>query len=137
MALASASILLVLELGLIRIESASIAASLPSLTAHAELQRAEHFPCLPKDVRSDQVVSYGPKGTQPVTVEKKLIEMKARCRLGKLVDPKRREIRFFHPSCWGNPPPDYLEIRQREDNEVAELKKRYAVIVVGCNPMIQ
>ena len=87
--------------------------------------------------RDDDVVSYGLKGRQSVTVEKKLTEIKARCRRGKLVDAKGREIRFFHPSCWGNPPPDYLEIRQREDKEFAELKKRYTVIVFGCNPMIQ
>ena len=98
---------------------------------------SQTFPCLPKDVQPDEVVSYGPKGAQTVTVEKKLIEMKARCRGGKLVDTKRREIRFFRLSCWGNPPPDYLEIRQREDEELAKLKRRYTVVVFGCNPMIQ
>jgi len=103
----------------------------------AESSRSKNFSCLPKDVRTDEAVSYGIKGKSILTVEKKLVEMKARCRRGKLVDAKRREIRFFHPSCWGNPPVDYLEIRQREDKEVAELKKRYTVIVFGCNPMIQ
>ncbi len=98
---------------------------------------SQTFPCLPKDVRPDEVLSYGPKGTQSVTVEKKLIEMKARCRGGKLLDAKRREIRFFRISCWGNPPPDYLEIRQREGKELANLRKRYTVLVFGCNPMIQ
>ena len=92
---------------------------------------------MPKDVTADQVVSYGLKGTQKVTVEKRLIELKARCRSGKLVDAKGREIRFFHMSCWGNPPPDYLEIQERQNKELAELKKRYTVIVFGCNPMIQ
>ena len=101
------------------------------------LPSASIFPCLPKDIRGDEVVSYGPKGVQSVTVEKKLIGMKARCRGGKLLDAKGREIRFFRPSCWGNPPPDYLEIRQREDNELVKLKKHYSVIVFGCNPMIQ
>lgn len=98
---------------------------------------SQTFPCLLKDVRPDEVLSYGPKGTQSVTVEKKLIEMKARCRGGKLLDAKRREIRFFRISCWGNPPPDYLEIRQREGKELANLRKRYTVLVFGCNPMIQ
>jgi len=111
--------------------------ALPESLIDAESSRSKTFSCLPKDVRADEVVSYGPKGRQSVTVEKKLIEMKARCRRGKLVDAKRREIRFFHPSCWGNPPVDYLEIRQREDKEFAELKKRYTVIVFACNPMIQ
>ncbi|HVS83494.1 MAG TPA: hypothetical protein VHE60_17325 [Pyrinomonadaceae bacterium] len=70
-------------------------------------------------------------------MEKKLAEMKARCRRGKLVDARGREIRFFRVSCWGNPPTDYQEIRQRENEELAKLKKRYAVIVFTCNPMIQ
>jgi hypothetical protein len=99
-------------------------------------QHPKSFTCLPKDVQPSEVVSYRPNGTS-ITVEKKLVEMKARCRGGKLVDAKRREIRFFHRSCWGNPPPDYLEIRQRQDKEVAQLKKRYTVIVFACNPMAQ
>jgi len=94
------------------------------------------FDCLPKDVQLDEVVTYGkgPKGN--VTVGKRLIEMKAQCRNGKLVDPRRREIRFFRPSCWGNPPPDYLEIQQRENAELEKLKRTYAVIVFTCNRMI-
>jgi len=95
------------------------------------------FTCLPKDVRADEVVSYGFKGKQNPTVEKKLIEMQARCRSGKLVDAKRREIRFFRVSCWGNPPDDYLEIQKRENEQLAKLKKRYTVIVFNCDPMIQ
>lgn len=97
----------------------------------------EKFSCLPKGVSADDVVSYGLKGMQKVTVERRLIELKARCRSGKLVDAKGREIRFFRTSCWGNPPVDYLEIQQRENKELSELKKRYTVIVFGCNPMIQ
>ena len=97
----------------------------------------EKFSCLPKDVRADDVVSYGLKGRQKVTVERKLTELKARCRSGKLVDARGREIRFFRISCWGNPPADYLEIQERQNKELAELKKRYTVIVFGCNPMIQ
>jgi len=98
---------------------------------------SQSFICLPKDVRTDEAVSYGMKGKSILTVERKLIEMKARCRRGKLIDAKRREIRFFRPSCWGNPPPDYLEIRQREDQELSKLRKHYTVIVFACNPMIQ
>jgi hypothetical protein len=63
--------------------------------------------------------------------------MKARCHRGKLVDSRGREIRFFRVSCWGNPPEDYQEIRKRENEELARLKKGYTVIVFGCNPMIQ
>lgn len=98
---------------------------------------AKNFSCLPKDVRADEAVSYGMKGKSILTVEQKLAEMKARCRRGRLVDARGREIRFFRSSCWGNPPADYQEIQQRKNAELAKLKKRYTVIVFGCNPMIQ
>lgn len=93
--------------------------------------------CLPPGTKLDEVVSYGLEGRGTVTVEKKLAELKARCRNRKLVDSKGREIRFFRTSCWGNPPDDYLEIQQRENEELQKLRKRYTVIVFGCNPMIQ
>ena len=85
----------------------------------------------------NDVVTYGRATRGNVTLEKTLIQMKAQCRKGKLVDAKGREIRFFRPSCWGNPPPDYLEVQQRENAELQKLKKTYAVIVFGCNPMTQ
>ena len=97
---------------------------------------SKNVSCLPKDVRADEVVSYDDKGKSILTVKKKLIELKARCRRGKLVDAKGREIRFFRISCWGNPPEDYLEIQKREGEELAELKKHYSVIEFGCDPMI-
>jgi hypothetical protein len=97
----------------------------------------KQYPCLAKDVRADETVSHGFKGRPAVTVQDKLTEMKARCRKGRLVDSKGREIRFFHLSCWGNPPENYQEIRRRETADLAKLKKRYTVIEFGCNPMIQ
>jgi len=100
------------------------------------LARAQKFACLPKDVQLDDVVSYGRGGKGNITVENTLIEMRVRCRKGRLVDAKRREIRFFRLPCWGNPPADYLEIQQQKNEELAKLKKRYRVIVFGCNPMI-
>jgi len=93
------------------------------------------FDCLPKNVRLDEAVSYGRGGKENVTVGKKLLEMKARCRNGKLVDARNKEIRFFRISCWGNPPSDYLEISRREHEELTKLKKRYTVIVMTCDPM--
>jgi hypothetical protein len=95
------------------------------------------FDCLPKDVRLDDVVTYRKTTKGNVTVEKTLTQMKAQCRNRKLVDAKRRQIRFFRPSCWGNPPADYLEIQQRENSELQKLKRTYAVIVFACDPMIQ
>ncbi len=100
------------------------------------VDRQKKLDCLPKNVQLDEVVSYGRTADGNVTVEKKLREIKARCRHGKLVDKKKKEIRFFRGSCWGNPPPDYLEIEQREHAELQKLKKRYTVIVFGCNPRI-
>jgi len=102
-----------------------------------DASRIAKFACLPKDIQLDESVSYSGKGNRKVTVEQKLAELKARCRNGKLVDLRRREIRFFRPSCWGNPPPDYLEIKKRENEELSKLKRRYTVIAFGCNPMIQ
>jgi hypothetical protein len=93
--------------------------------------------CLPKDVHNDETLSYGLKGGKTVTVEQKLLELKARCRKGRLVDAKGREIRFFRQSCWGNPPPDYLEIEARKNRELKQLQKRFTVLVFTCNPMIQ
>jgi len=103
----------------------------------ASASSIKQYTCLPKDVRADETVSYGFKGRPAVTVQNKLTEMKARCRKGRLVDAKGREIRFFHLSCWGNPPENYQEIRRRETADLATLKKRYTVIEFGCNPMIQ
>lgn len=93
--------------------------------------------CLPKDVRADEIVSSGSNGTSKVTVKQKLSQMKARCRGGRLWDAKGREIRFFRVSCWGNPPSDYLEIRQHETEELKKLEKRFTVITFSCNPQVQ
>lgn len=98
---------------------------------------ATRMNCLPPEIKADEVISYGMNGRSNITVEKKLAQLKARCRNGKLVDAKGREIRFFRPSCWGNPPADYAEIQQRENEDLEKLRKRYTVIVFGCNPMIQ
>jgi hypothetical protein len=101
----------------------------------ADAARKTKFPCLPKEVNQDQIVSYG-RGGKHVTVADKLREIKAKCRNGKLVDAKRREIRFFHVACWGNPPPDYREIKQREAEELRKLQQQYTVITFGCNPLM-
>ncbi|MEO8435522.1 MAG: hypothetical protein ABI596_11560 [Pyrinomonadaceae bacterium] len=98
---------------------------------------ATRINCLPPETKADEVISYGMNGRGNITVEKKLAQLKARCRNRKLVDAKGREIRFFKPSCWGNPPADYAEIQQRENEELEKLRKCYTVIVFGCNPMIQ
>ena len=107
--------------------------------AHKQKRRAHatRINCLPPDTKADEVISYGMNGRGNITVEKKLAQLKARCRNGKLIDAKGRQIRFFRPSCWGNPPADYAEIQQRENEDLEKLRKQYTVIVFGCNPMIQ
>lgn len=99
--------------------------------------QSQNFSCLPRNLGGDEILSHNLKGAPGLTVNQKLIELGARCRKGKLVDRKAREIRFFRPSCWGNPPPDYLEIRAREDLELKKLRRRFNVVVFGCDPMIQ
>lgn len=102
--------------------------------------KAQSFSCLPADVKSDDVVrvvrlpSQSPEGTvKKVSVRESLKTLKAKCVNSKLVDGKRKEIRFFRHECWGNPPADYLEIQQRQRADLAELKKKYTVIEMTCN----
>jgi len=84
--------------------------------------------CLDKNInKADLVV-----GSSKITVKDKLIALKARCRRSKLVDVKRREIKFFKRECWGNPPVDYLEIQQKQQLEVARLRKKYTVVEIAC-----
>src|SRR5262245_11212134 len=115
---------------------AAIAPAQPNSSQAQHFMHRSKFGCLPKDVQLKEVVTSAGAKKGNATVEKTLIQMKAQCRKDKLVDAKRREIRFFRPSCWGNPPADYLEIQQRENAELQKLKAKYTVIVFGCNPMI-
>jgi hypothetical protein len=101
------------------------------------VKQPARFNCLPKDLSPKEVVSYRGRGKDVVNVEKTLVKMNAKCRQGKLFDSKRQEIRFFRPQCWGKPPTDYLEIQQRENEELKKLRNLYTVIVFACNPMIQ
>ena len=99
------------------------------------------YGCLPPDIKPDTVVETKPiksmVGIRYIkeTVIQRLDKMKARCRGGKLVDAKGREIRFYQlQDCWGNPPADYLEIVERQQNELKELRKKFTVIEITCNP---
>ena len=106
--------------------------------------------CLPKGITMETVVSAmrvrhaGPpsktiagqeNNVRKITVRDKLIELKARCKRGKLVDAAGKEIVFYRlKGCWGNPPQDYLEILQRQSEELEKLRKKYTVIELTCNP---
>jgi hypothetical protein len=91
----------------------------------------------PADVVSAQAAKPGSESSEvkTITVAQKLKELRARCRKGKLVDAKGREICFYQlVGCWGNPPEDYQEILERQAKELASLRKRYNVIEMTCNP---
>jgi hypothetical protein len=97
--------------------------------------------CLPAGVKRSDVVSrltFKPgvgKGARVLTVGQKLDELKAHCKGGKLVDGSGREIYIFHlEGCWGNPPENYQEIMDEQAKKIAQLKKRYTVIEMTCNP---
>ena len=100
----------------------------------------DHFKaCLPTGIKATDIVSAqrvrSTGGIKKTTVEDKLTELKARCKKGKLVNPSGKEIYFFRMTgCWGNPPPDYQEILERQDKELKKLRKRYSVIEMTCNP---
>ena len=97
------------------------------------------FDCLPEDYKLTDVVSYGQrrKGSdERITIRDKLIEMKARCKGGKLVDASGKEIRFFKFTCFGNPPIDYDEIMRKEREALDKLQKNFTVIILECDPRI-
>jgi hypothetical protein len=86
-----------------------------------------------KETRNDkgEVVSF-----EITTVEKRLNELKARVENDKLVDEKGREIRFFEPLCRGVSAGDEQDEidRKAKEKELAELLKKYTVIVLHCDP---
>jgi hypothetical protein len=97
--------------------------------------------CLPKGITGSDVVSVvfvkpvQGKAENVVSVDKKLTELKAHCKRGKLVTASGREIYFFQMAgCWGNPPENYQEIFDEQTRKLAQLRKRYTVIEMPCNP---
>ena len=95
--------------------------------------------CLPAEISLDSLVTSEPaKANQPgatmkVTVRMRLVQLKARCKRGKLVDGKGKQIYFYTLiGCWGNPPADYLELLKHQAQEIQRLKKRYTVIQIPC-----
>ena len=108
-------------------------------SAVVSAQTADHdaisrqFPCVKENIYAGESVAGGNK---TINVKDRLKRLKARCRRGKLVDAKRREIKFFKAECWGNPPADYLEIQQRQRGELARLRKKYTVIEIACGPSL-
>ncbi|HKC64960.1 MAG TPA: hypothetical protein VKB86_15055 [Pyrinomonadaceae bacterium] len=103
--------------------------------AHAQ---SRPLNCLPNGVKENEVVTVEQQGraTGRTTVKERLKQLKARCGRGrKLVDSKARQIYFYRlTGCWGNAPVDYQEILERQRKEISDLKKRYTLIEIPCNP---
>ena len=101
----------------------------------------EEINCLPKNIRLDSVVSFktsaladGKKHIEALTVKQALKTLKARCIRGELKDRSKKSIRFYQlHGCWGHPPPNYLEIMEKQRKELEELKKKYTVIEMTCS----
>lgn len=92
--------------------------------------------CLPADVDAAEVISVEAGGAgKKITVTTKLNQIRARCRGNRLVDAKGKQIHFYRlTGCWGNPPLDYEEILDNQQKELAQLRRRYRVIEITCNP---
>lgn len=101
---------------------------------------AGQLDCLPEGFTLADIVAYrnGKNGKEEnLTIKDKLLELKAECRAGKLIDANKKEIKFFRLACFGNPPADYEEIMQKQQEELDHLQQQYTVIILGCNPHIQ
>ena len=127
-----------IELMATAIINLALIASLFSGTVPA--RSSERFSgCLPAGISLDSLVTMEPAQTnQPavtmkVTVGMRLAQLKARCKRGKLVDGKGKQIYFYALiGCWGNPPADYLELLEHQAKEIQRLQKRYTVIQIPC-----
>lgn len=90
---------------------------------------AQKYQCVPDGFSiTDKTVDQGSPALGDV-----LKKLKARCTRGTLKDKKNKTVRLVRrEGCWGNPPADYQEILQAQSTAIAELRKKYTVIEVGC-----
>jgi hypothetical protein len=95
--------------------------------------------CVPSGIDLNSVVAIeAHKPTTNVaarktTVKLRLIQLKAHCKRGKLVDGKGKQIYLYQLiGCWGNPPEDYQEQLARQNQELQRLKKKYTVVEIPC-----
>jgi hypothetical protein len=122
----------------VQIESLQNTSALTSVENNRQHHKGQaspsQFPCLPEGFQLEDTISASPKASmQPLTIKDKLLEFKAHCKRGKLVDGKGKEIRFFKFTCFGNPPDNYQEIVQKESQALADLQKRYKVLIIPCD----
>ncbi|MGI8918209.1 MAG: hypothetical protein ACR2H6_06370 [Pyrinomonadaceae bacterium] len=95
--------------------------------------------CLPADIDATEVISLDPSSTgrapKKITVTIKLNQIGARCRSGRLVDARGKQIHLYRlTGCWGNPPENYQEILDNQQKELAQLRRRFRVVEISCNP---
>jgi hypothetical protein len=95
--------------------------------------------CLPAGISSETFVliqsprTSSDSAVKRVTLKEGLIQLGARCKKGKLRDKTGKEIYFFTlTGCWVNPPADYQEILEKQDQELRRLKKKYTLIQITC-----
>lgn len=96
--------------------------------------------CLPDEIKPDMVVTLESNHEttptakpKPVTVRQRLLQLKAHCKDGKLLDGQGMEIRFVQLiGCWGNPPEDYQEQLNHQQDEIKRLKEKYTVVQISC-----
>ena len=101
---------------------------------------AARYGCVPADIKLETIVEIKQRRSTTglsisnETVLQRLNKLNARCKAGKLIDRKGKQIRFYKlQNCWGNPPADYLEILETERNTLRLLNKKFTVIEITCN----
>ena len=117
-------------------------AALMCLGLDGNANKNKSWTCLPDGINATDIVSTRPvqsrKGQREyrkISVEQTLKDLRARCRGGKLVDASGIEIRFYKlAGCWGHPSDDDREVLDRQQQELAKLRKKYRVIEMTCNP---
>lgn len=109
----------------------------PTPKKHMKYDRLPPNIKLETEVRKDVLNDKGETVSSEITtVEKRLNELKARYEKEVLVDEKGREMRFFEPLCRGVSAgfEQDREDQKAKDDELAELRKKFTVIILYCDP---
>lgn len=122
---------------------AAVNVNSPARPSPAPTGNPVDFVPLPENIQPDTKVRLDVKdkdgkvvSSKVVTVIEALNELKARHEDGKLVDKNGREIRFFEPLCRGVSAGTEEDeaARKAKEKELAELEKKFTVIVLYCDP---
>jgi len=104
----------------------------------AEAEQPRWQACLAQDLKLSDVVSVERDkhgvAVKKQTVNDQLKNLGARCRNGKLIDKRGKQIYFYRlTGCWGNAPSNYLEILEEQRKKLRELRKHYTVVEMTCD----